>query len=304
MVQFFKNANYNILGYCKIAIIVSISFIVIGVISIVLHKGLNFSVDFAGGTLVQMKFEKPVKDDLGQIRSAISELGYGTPEVKTIGPVSNNELQIMVKKDEKGTAHSGEIKNALLNGYSQNPFEVQNVETVGPKIGGEMRIDVLIATILALIAILIYVGFRFTLPFGVAAIIPLFHDVLITITIFSFMGLEISLPFFAAVLMIVGYSLNDTIVIFDRIRENLKSGIRGKNFNDIVNGSINQTLSRTIITSVTTFFVVLSLYILGSEAIKDFAFALLIGVIGGTYSTIYIASSILVWWHKKWPIAR
>ena len=304
MMQFLKKTNFNIIGYRKIAITISLSFILIGVVSVVMHRGLNLSVDFAGGTLIQMKFDQPVKDDLSKIRSIVGNLGFGSPEVKTIGQIGQNELQVTVSKQPEGVAVAEQIKSALAQDYSQNTFEVRRIENVGPKIGGELKRDALIATILALIAILIYVGFRFHLPFGVAAVIPLFHDVLITIAVFSLLNLEISLPFIAALLTIVGYSLNDTIVIFDRIRENMRAGLKGKSFTDLVNGSINQTLSRTVITSLTTLFVVASLYILGSDAIKDFALALLIGVGVGTYSTIFIASPVLLWWHSKKPLVR
>lgn len=304
MLQIFKKTKFNFLGCQKVAIGISLAVILVGIISVVVHRGFNLSVDFTGGTTLQVKFDKPVRDDLGKIRSIIGNLGYGSPEVKTIGQVTNNELQITVGKQAEGDVVSNGIKTALDKDYSENSFEVRRVETVGPKIGGELKRDVTVATILSLIAILIYVGFRFTLPFGVAAVIPLFHDVLVTLTVFSLLNLELSISFFAALLTIVGYSLNDTIVIFDRIRENLRGGLRGRNFPELVNTSINQTLSRTIITSLTTVFVSLSLYLFGSEAIKDFALALSVGVFVGTYSTIFIASPILVSWHAKKPVVK
>ncbi|HON09441.1 MAG TPA: protein translocase subunit SecF [Chitinispirillaceae bacterium] len=305
MVQFFKKTNINFIGQSKLAISISLAFILVSAAFIFVHKGLNFSVDFAGGTLIQMKFEKPVRDDLGKIRSIVNGIGLGSPEVKTIGQIVNNELQITVAKQESEiTSVTNAIRDALSKNYSENSFEIRRVESVGPKIGGELKRDAIIATILSLIAILIYVGFRFNLPFGVASVIPLFHDVLITLGVFIIFDLEISLTFIAAIMTIVGYSLNDTIVIFDRIRENMRGGLKGRKFPELVNSSINQTLSRTINTSVTTLFVVSALYILGSEAIKDFALAMLVGVIAGTYSTIYIASSILVWWHNKKPVTK
>lgn len=305
MVQFFKKTNINFIGQSKLAISISLAFILVSAAFIFVHKGLNFSVDFAGGTLIQMKFEKPVRDDLGKIRSIVNGIGLGSPEVKTIGQIVNNELQITVAKQESEiTSVTNAIRDALSKNYSENSFEIRRVESVGPKIGGELKRDAIIATILSLIAILIYVGFRFNLPFGVASVIPLFHDVLITLGVFIIFDLEISLTFIAAIMTIVGYSLNDTIVIFDRIRENMRGGLKGRKFPELVNSSINQILSRTINTSVTTLFVVSSLYILGSEAIKDFALAMLVGVIAGTYSTIYIASSILVWWHNKKPVTK
>jgi preprotein translocase subunit SecF len=304
MVQFFKNTKIDFLKNRKIAIGISITFILIGLISVVVHRGFNLSVDFAGGTLVQMKFDKPVRGDLGKIRTIVTNLGFGTPEVKTIGAIANNEVAVTVGKQSTDDAISEGIRAALAKEYSENKFEMRRIETVGPKIGGELKRDVLIAIVLSLIAILIYVGIRFHLPFGVAAVLPLFHDVLITVGVFSLLNLEISVSFIAALLTIVGYSLNDTIVIFDRIRENMHGGLKGRTMQTLINTSINQTLSRTIITSLTTLFVCVTLWLLGSDAIKDFAFALTIGVVVGTYSTIFIASPVLVWWHAKKPIMK
>ncbi len=304
MIELIKNSNINFIGVRRIAITCSIVAILAGIVSVVFHGGLNFSIDFSGGTLMQIKFQNPVVGDIGKIRSVISGLGYGSPEVKTIGPISNNEIQIMVRKQPETVSVADGIREALLKNYGGNPFEIQKVENVGPKIGGELRRNAIIASILSLLAILIYIGVRFNLPFGVAAVIPLFHDSLITIGAFSILNREISLTFLAALLTIIGYSLNDTIVVFDRIRENMKTGIRSRKFDEIINGSINQTLSRTLLTSLTTLIVVISLFVLGSEAIKDFALALLIGIIVGTYSSIYIASPILIWWNKRWPIVK
>ncbi len=304
MLQAFKNTKFDFIRYQKIAISASVLVILIGVVSVIMHRGFNLSVDFIGGTTMQIKFQKPFHDDLGKIRSIISNLGFGSPEVKTIGQIANNELQVTVGKQGEGDEVSKAIRNALTEKYPENSFEVRRVETVGPKIGGELKRDAFVATILSLIAILIYVGFRFNLPFGVAAVIPLFHDVLVTITVFSLLNMEVSLTFIAALLTIVGYSLNDTIVIFDRIRENLKNGLKGRSFKDVVNASINQTLSRTFITSLTTLFVSFALFVFGSDAIKDFALALTVGIAVGTYSTIFIAISILVAWHNKKPIVK
>jgi preprotein translocase subunit SecF len=303
MMQFFKNTNINFLRFGKTAVILSSLFLLAGVISIAV-RGLNLSIDFVGGTLVQLKFEKPVQQDLSKIRTIITNLGYGTPEVKTSGPESNHELQITVRKKSEGTIVSDTIKATMAKEYPENKFEMRKVETVGPKIGGELQRNAIIASILSLIGILIYVGFRFNLPFGVASIIPLFHDGLFTIAAFSILGYEVSLTFVAAVLTILGFSINDTIVIFDRIRENIRGGLRGKSFYDVVNQSINQTLSRTIITTLTVLVVTACLYVFTGEVLKDFTLALLIGFTVGVYSTIYIAGQVLIWWHKKWPIVK
>lgn len=302
--QFFNNTKWNILGYRKFAIGLSLAMILATAVSIIAHRGLNLSIDFAGGTTILMKFDKPVQEDLPKVRKAVEDLGYGQPEIKTIGSAENREIQITVRSQAEKTDLIQEVRNTLSTTLSGNNFQVLNAEQVGPKIGGELKQKTIIVTILALIAILLYVGIRFHLPFGVAAVIPLFHDVLITLGIFSLLNLEISLPFLAAILTIVGYSLNDTIVIFDRIRENMKGGLRGRSFVDLINTSINQTLSRTVITSLTTLFVVATLYVLGSNSIKDFALALLIGVVVGTYSSLYVASPVLLWWHKRWAITK
>jgi len=310
MLQFFKGAKYNFLRYSKFAVDCSIAFIAASIVSVVMHGGFNMSIDFAGGTTVQMKFEKPVREELTTIRNSIGSIviesrKLGAPEIKTIGPAEHNEIQVTVRsKSDNVDAVLKEIRAVLERDLADNPFTVVRTENVGPKIGGELTRDAVIASALALLAILIYVGLRFKLSYAVAAVIPLFHDVCVVLGIFSMLNLELTLPFLAAVLTIIGYSLNDTIVVFDRIRENLKHGLRGKAFNDVVNFSINQTLSRTIITSVTTLFTVLALYILGSDSIKDFALALTIGVVVGTYSTLFIAVTLLVWWQKKCPFAK
>jgi preprotein translocase subunit SecF len=305
MVQIFKNTKIDFLGVRKIAIGFSIVLTLITIVSLIVHRGFNYSIDFVGGSLVQLKFEKPVKGDLHKIRSAVASLNYGTPEVKSIGAEGNNELQITIKKKSADLTKIGEeLKGAIQKNYPENPFQVRRYETVGPKVGGELKWDAIISLTLALIAILIYIAFRFQISFGVACLIPLFHDVIVTAGVFSVFNIEFSLTLVAALLTIVGYSLNDNVIIFDRIRENMKAGTKNKTFYQIINDSINQTLSRTIITSGITFVVITLLYIFGSEAIKDFSLAMMIGVVIGTYSTIYIASPILLWWHTKWPSTK
>jgi len=307
MVEFLKNSNFNFIGARKWAIMVSITVIVASLLVMVVrnHGKPNLSIDFTGGTVVQLKFQKQVQHELGKIRGIVADLKYGSPEVKTVGPVSHNEIQITVKKVAEGTFVGDNIRDAIQKGYPDNAFEVRRQELVGPKIGSELKTDALIAMILALIALLIYVGFRFSPPFGVAAIIPLFHDVLIALCPFLVFNIEISLSTVAALLTIVGFSINDTIVIFDRIRENLRGGgLRQKNFEQLANWSINLTLSRTIITSLTVFFGVSVLYFFGGESLKDFTLAMFVGTISGVYSTIYIACPILIWWNNKQPITK
>jgi len=302
--QFFKSPNIDFIGGRNIAFIISGLLFVITLVSVGMHKGLNASIDFVGGTVVQVKFEKPIERDLGTIRSIIAELDFGTPEVKTIG-TEGAEIQIIVKKQVEGTLVGDAVKKALIEKYSQNPFELRREEKVGPKIGKELQGKGSLAILLSMVVIVVYIGIRFHLPFGIAAIVALIHDVVITIGVFSVLDAEFSLPIVAALLTIIGYSLNDTIVVFDRIRENLGGLSAKKSFNEKINTSINQCLSRTIITSVTTLVVVVTLFAYffnSGDVLKYFAGALITGIIAGTYSSIYIASPVLILWNQKWTI--
>jgi preprotein translocase subunit SecF len=307
--EIFRSANYNFIGNRNKAFMLSGALFLITIISLIYHPrrdhmGTKMSIDFAGGTLVQLKFEKPAIADLAKIRSSVDALGFGQAEVKTVGG-QGDEIQIIVNKKAEGTLVGDEIKAALARDYAENPFELRREEKVGPKIGSELQQKALLAGALSLLAILVYIGIRFHLPFGIAAIVALFHDVIITIGIFSVFNMEISLPIIAALLTIIGYSLNDTIVVFDRIRENLGGTISRASFEDKVNASINQCLSRTIITSLTTLAVVVTIYAFfftSGDVLKYFAVALIAGVIVGTYSSMFIASPVLVMWNKKWPL--
>ncbi len=303
--QFFKSPNIDFIGNRNKAFVFSGILFVITIVSIIMHKGLNASIDFIGGTVVQLKFEKPIEEDLGTIRSIITELDFGSPEVKTIGGKGDNEIQIIVKERAEGTQVGDKIKNALQEKYGENPFDLRREEKVGPKIGKELQRNGTIAILLSLIVIVFYIGIRFHLPFGIAAIVALFHDVVVTIGVFSVLDAEFSLPIVAALLTIVGYSLNDTIVVFDRIRENMGGLSSKKSLNEKINTSINQCLSRTIITSMTTLAVVVTLFVFffnSGDVLKYFSGALIVGILVGTYSSIYIASPVLILWNKKWTI--
>jgi len=303
--QFFKSPNIDFIGNRNKAFVFSGMLFVITIVSIIMHKGLNASIDFIGGTVVQLKFEKPIEGDLGTIRSIITELDFGSPEVKTIGSKGDNEIQIIVKKRAEGTLVGDAIKNGLKEKYGDNPFDLRREEKVGPKIGKELQRNGTIAIFLSLIVIVFYIGIRFHLPFGIAAIVALFHDVVVTIGVFSVLDAEFSLPIVAALLTIVGYSLNDTIVVFDRIRENMGGLSSKKSLNEKINTSINQCLSRTIITSMTTLVVVVTLFVFffnSGDVLKYFSGALITGILIGTYSSIYIASPVLILWNRKWTI--
>lgn len=286
--------NIDLVGKMKIAFTASLIAIIISILSLALHGGLNLGIDFAGGTLVQIKFSQ--ETDADSIRDALKTISLGSSVIQRFGYHDNNEFLIKTEKSSselKGL--SSKIEESLNTSYGKEGFEIRRVEVVGPKVGKDLREKGMLAMIYAIIGILIYVTWRFELRYAVGAIIALIHDVLITVGIFSLLDKEFTLSIIAALLAIIGYSLNDTIVVYDRVRENIK-GIRKQSLKDIVNSSINQVLSRTVLTSVTTLLVVLALFFLGGAVIHDFAFAMLVGILVGTYSSIFIASpTILVW---------
>ncbi|RMF66313.1 MAG: protein translocase subunit SecF [Calditrichaeota bacterium] len=292
--QLFTNSKINFIGNRKIAITISATLILLGLISIFLLRGIHYGIDFLGGTSIELEFQKPVA--IAEVRKAVSLAGWGNAEIKSFG--APNEILVRVQEQEAGTEISDAIKAKISESIPDNPYTVQLVEKVGPKIGAELRRAAVWAILIALFFILLYISWRFEFIFAVGAIVALFHDVLITLGVFSFLRLEITLAIIAAFLTIVGYSLNDTIVVFDRIRENLKI-LRREKYENIINISINESLSRTIVTSLTTMLVVVVLYFFGGEVIRNFAFALIVGVVVGTYSSIFIASPILVEWEKK-----
>ena len=286
--------NIDLIGKMKIAAAASLLLVIISILSLILHGGPNLGIDFAGGTLVQIKFSQETSAD--RIRDSLKTIDLGNSVIQRFGYHDNNEFLIKTEKSSSALKGlSNKIEEALNSSYSNGDFEIRRVEVVGPKVGKDLREKGMLAMLYAVIGILIYVTWRFELRYAVGAVIALLHDVLITVGIFSLLGKEFTLPIIAALLTIIGYSLNDTIVVFDRIRENIK-GIRKQPLKDIVNSSINQVMSRTVLTSFTTLLVVLALFIFGGAVIHDFAFALLIGVLIGTYSSIFIASpTILVW---------
>lgn len=292
--EFLVNAKFDFVSKRKAALIFSGTLILVGLGSLIVHKGPHYGIDFLGGTSIELEFEQPIA--ISDVRSAVSKAGFGNAEIKNFG--APNEILIRVQEQEAGTEISGAIKASISKAFPDNSYTVQLVEKVGPKIGAELRSSAFWAILIALLGILMYISWRFEFMFAVGAIVALFHDVLITLGVFSVLGLEISLAIIAAFLTIVGYSLNDTIVVFDRIRENLKV-LRRETYEAVVNTSINQSLTRTIVTSLTTLAVVTILYFFGGEVIHNFAFALIIGVLIGTYSSIFIASPIVVEWEKR-----
>ncbi len=331
--------NIDIISKRKIAFYISITIILVSFLSLIIHKGPRFGIDFAGGTLVQVKFSSPVS--IEDMKSGLDAMGLEKSSVQAFGDKKENEY--LIRTDKSVVTDQGlslRVKKALESAAGNN-VEIRRVEMVGPQVGEDLRKKALFAMFYALLFISIYISGRFELkwilsgvmavslmsvvyflslldvsiPFliGVAlvitlilfwvlklkyamgAIVALMHDVIITVGIFSILDKEFTLPIIAALLTIIGYSLNDTIIVFDRIRENLRKHHKNT-LEFIINRSINETLSRTILTSVTTLVVVVSLFVMGGGIIHDFAFAMIVGILTGTYSSIFVASPILLAW--------
>ncbi|MBN2372347.1 protein translocase subunit SecF [bacterium] len=295
--RFFESkTNIDFMGVRKWAILGSVLVILMGIISLVVKGGPRYGVDFAGGTLVQIKFQDPV--DINRIRDILKNLDIGEVSIQQYGEEDSNEVLLRMTQTTSSLEGFEEIiKDALAKDMGAAAFDIRRVEMVGPKVGKDLREKGIWAIIFASLGILIYVWWRFEFVYSLGAIMALVHDVLVTIGAFSLTNREFTLPVIAALLTIIGYSINDTIVVFDRVRDNNKI-LRGKPLEEILNTSINETLSRTILTSLTTFFVVFCLFVMGGPVINDFAFALIIGVIVGTYSSIYIASPVALFLHK------
>tara|TARA_B100002051_G_scaffold202137_1_gene192207 strand:+ start:3138 stop:4031 length:894 start_codon:yes stop_codon:yes gene_type:complete len=282
-----RNISFN--KYYKLFNIIS-SFLIVASILLLIFKGLNFGVDFKGGTLIEIRTTK-ANINISEIRDSFKQMNLGNVAVKQFG----NDTDFIVKFDKKNSNDPNfikNIKNKLTNSIGDN-FNFRRVENVGPKVSAELLKSGIIAIVLSLAAMLFYIWIRFEWQFSIGAILALFHDVIITLGLFSLFNLEINLSIVAAVLTIVGYSMNDTVVIYDRVRENLKKYSDIKIF-ELSNISINETLSRTIITSATTLLALLSIFFFGGEILKGFSFAMILGVIFGTYSSIFIANPLLV----------
>lgn len=289
------NINLDFVGKRRMAVIFSAALILIGLVSLIVKGGPNYGIDFAGGTLVQVKFvEATTAKD---IKAALKDLDMRGLTVQQFGDEPNEFLLRAQESSSKLEGLSQTIGGALDAVYGADQAEIRRVEMVGPQVGKDLRKKGLMAILYAMIGILIYVTWRFEFRFAVGAILALVHDVIITLGIFSLSGKEIDLPIIAAFLAIIGYSLNDTIIVYDRIRENQgKHGKQGLEF--LINRSINETLSRTLLTSGTTLMVVLALFIFGGGVIHNFAFALLIGVLIGTFSSVFVASPLLISWQN------
>ena len=280
----------------------SLIFSVAGIISMGMHwakigSPVPLGVDFRGGTQVQLQFQQA--PDITRIRQAMDAAGIKDARIQSFDVASKNEVLISLpEQTNESTLDQGrqQIVDALHAQYA-NSFIMQNVQVVGPTVGNQLKKQALLATLYSMAGMLVYLWFRFQLIYGVAAVVACFHDTLITVGFFALLDKEISLTVIAAILTLIGYSMNDTIVVFDRIRENLRLS-RRESLPDVVNRSINQTLSRTVLTSGLTFLTVLSLYIFGGQVLNGFSFALVVGILIGTYSSIAIAAPMLVAWQE------
>ena len=335
-----SDINLNFIGKSKLAFYVSATMILISFFSLILHKGPKYGIDFAGGTLIQVKLFAPASINI--IKAGLDTIDLGKSSVQQFGDKEDNEYLVRTDISVMTQGLSGKVKNAL-EAATGNKVEIRRIEMVGPQVGKDLREKALFAIFYALLFITIYISGRFefkwilsgimavalmssvyflsfinlsipilitaalilalilfwflNLKYAMGAIIALIHDVIITVGIFSILDKEFTLPIIAALLTIIGYSLNDTIIIFDRIRENLKK-YRKKPLDFVINKSLNETLSRTILTSLTTLAVVIALFVMGGGILHDFAFAMIIGILIGTYSSIYVASPILLIWRR------
>lgn len=293
--QFFHNTNIDFLSKRKLFYIGSLILIVIGLAAF-FAKGLVLGIDFAGGTEVLVRFQNEVEID--EIRSAVETGGVVGAEIKTMG--SEKDILIRTAEQGEGNTVSDKIKENLKASFPNNNFEVLRIDKVGPKIGKELRISAIYATIFSLLGILIYLAFRFEFVYALGSVLALVHDVLMTLgivaltaAIFPSFNLELNQGMVAAFLTLIGFSVNDTVVVFDRIRENIKL-FKSENIENVMNKSLNYTLNRTIITNGTVFITVLILLIFGGEVNRSFAYTFLIGIITGTYSSIYVAGAFVV----------
>ncbi len=273
----------------KLAMTLSVILILVAIGSVIL-QGLNLGIDFTGGTLVEVGYKEPAQ--LTSVREALTSAGFGDATAQHFG-TSKDVLIRLAPKEGIDSSELSDQAFAAINQSASGDADLRRVEFVGPQVGEELTEDGGLAMLYALIGILIYVALRFEYRFAVGSVIALIHDVLITIGIFSLFQIEFDLPVLAAVLAVIGYSLNDTIVVYDRIRENFRK-IRKGTSEEIINTSLNQTLSRTLVTSLTTLLVLVALFLFGGEIIHGFALALIIGIIIGTYSSIYVASTAVL----------
>jgi preprotein translocase subunit SecF len=296
----FHSTDFKIVKYRKFTYLLSVAIIVAGFVSILLQGGLKMGIDFAGGNILRV--EVTTKDvDIADVREVLVETGYGN-DVQRIDDPKKNLFLLRTRAYERDNDRViSDIKDALREKFGEGNMVFERTDIVGPRISAFLLRTSFIVGAVAIVLILLYTTFRFRFRFGVAAIVALIHDVLIVVSFISFFGKEMDTYILAALLTIIGYSLNDTIVVFDRARENLKSQKAYDDYEGTINTSINQSLSRTSITSLTTLLVLFALLIFGGMTMRGFAFALIVGVIAGTYSSMFVASALVVDWHRWKP---
>ncbi|HEX3274225.1 MAG TPA: protein translocase subunit SecF [Gemmatimonadales bacterium] len=301
MLRLFANAKYDFIAVRRYAYLLTALFIVPGIL-VLLVRGLNYSIEFTGGTLLQVQSRRPV--DVAAVRTGLDREGIHGAEIQGYG--APNEFVVRARVAKPGTdandtqATADAVQQGLTSVLGAGNFTILRTEAVGPKVGGELRTKAFLAIFLSFFAVLAYLAFRFEWRFGLAAVIATAHDILATIAFIAMLRLEVSLTVVAAVLSMVGYSLNDTIIIFDRVRENLRK-YKKESFEQILNRSINETLPRSVLTHGTTLSSLLALSIFGGEVIRPFAWVMFFGVFTGTFSSIYIASPVLMAIEKRWP---
>jgi len=299
MLQIFVNANYDFVGKRRWFYLASGGLMLLSLIWIFFVGGLNYGIDFTGGALVQVRYDKPASVDL--VRRGLDQIKLGNAVIQQFGDAQEYLIRLP-QGGEKPDQLAKDVQGALEK-VAGGKVEIRRIEFVGPQVGRDLQLQALYAVLAGMAGILIYVAFRFHFRDGVISVAAIAHDVIVTLGALSVTQREMSLPVLAALLTIVGYSINDTIVVFDRIRESRGKGIRkGQTMAELVNTAMNQTLSRTLLTSFTTFIAALVLLIFGGEVLRDFAFALVIGVVTGTYSSIAAASLVLDW--ENWSRAR
>lgn len=296
MFQIIGKTNIDFVGYRRVAFFLSTLLVLLGLWAVlqIFQGGANLGIDFEGGTAVQLKFDRPVR--IHDARQLVIDSGFQDAELQEF--TADHKLLIRVK--QKNTIEekvAQRLVQAFRTGFPELGFVVDSTTEIGPTIGDKLQKDALVAILIAMIGIVIYIAVRFELGFGLAAALATSHDVLTVLGIFHLLGKEINLLFVTAILTLAGYSLTDTVVVFDRIRENLKKR-RREPIEIIINRGINQVLSRTIVTSMTTFMALLALFFLGGEVIHDFSLALLLGILVGNYSSIFVASPLLLFWNR------
>ena len=294
MIELFRNPAYNFIGHRKWAYLASVVFIGIGLASMVARGGLRYDIDFAGGTLVQVRFAEPPR--IEKIRASLVAIQLGDSIIQEFG--DSREFIIRLPLKTAGSEEVGRrVQTALAGDASLGTFEIRRVEFVGPQVGKDLHLQALYAVLTGLVCITAYIALRFDLKGGVAAVAAVFHDVLVSLGALSLTDREFSLTVLAALLTIIGYSVNDTIVAYDRLRENRGKFVpKGQTFEQQMNVAINQTLGRTVLTALTSFFSTAILLVFGGKVLEDMAFTLFVGVITGTYSTVYIAGALVVEW--------